>query len=808
MAKVNLPDIGSLANTTSARQAINDNFSNVESALDNTLSRDGSLPNHMEADIDMNSNDLLNVNRIDASEFYREGVPFEQSVTYGNKLYETFDGGSTEYTMAIDPGSLGNLFVSVDGVVQTPGVDYNYSGTTLSFVLAPAAGVDNVLVRYDQAVPTGVTSSLAVSYLPPGTGGVSRTLQDKAREFVTAEDYGALGDGSSSDDTPLLNAANAAVAAGRKLVLNGTKTYAVGTQVSFPAGLKLVTNGAVFHDVNGTAGNSPLLLFAANTEFDILNITVPTGVLRQRAVVLTGNNIQAGPISITYTDQQTTDDNNDASVRIVSASNSRFGRISVVNHDRPVLSDGCSNTTVDGLDISSYVRGFYTNNCTNFKIGRSYLRTASPNASYTAGHVGALISGSSTDSSRNVTLEDWTVEDAGEHGFRVGGPEQQSNIYLVRPRTKNCGGSGIKILGTDSGTPTARNKRIYITDPVIEDCGVGELTSNMCGILAMYCDGLYITNPTIRKQSKLQSGHTGIRLVNVSDVHITEPDVGDATFDGIWVDGSLGDINRLSITGGITRNNGRDGFRVTTGGVATFRRFNIDGLAADTNTGIGCNIAIGAGGVTDSLFRMKLHSNTGGAAGCDNAAITLHMNGAQGATSLSGITAAEGSTWKDNLLYTRQGAKWIGNGRVLLGAAVVNNNAVADTMQDVTGLALSVESGKTYRFKFYIPYSAAAATTGSRWSITGPTTSFLQYRSEYTLSVTSRTVNDGLGGAYDAPAAANASSASTAARNVAVVEGIIIPNAAGTLQARFASEVAGSAITAASTAYLEYEEVI
>lgn len=46
------------------QQAVNTNFTNIVEAFDNTLSRDGSSPNQMLADIDLNSNDLLNVNTL------------------------------------------------------------------------------------------------------------------------------------------------------------------------------------------------------------------------------------------------------------------------------------------------------------------------------------------------------------------------------------------------------------------------------------------------------------------------------------------------------------------------------------------------------------------------------------------------------------------------------------------------------------------------------------------------------------------------------------------------------------------------
>lgn len=61
MAKIdNLGPLASLENQTSAIQTINDNADKIEAAFDNTLSRDGSGPNHMEASLDMNGHRILN----------------------------------------------------------------------------------------------------------------------------------------------------------------------------------------------------------------------------------------------------------------------------------------------------------------------------------------------------------------------------------------------------------------------------------------------------------------------------------------------------------------------------------------------------------------------------------------------------------------------------------------------------------------------------------------------------------------------------------------------------------------------------
>lgn len=45
----------------SASQAINENLNRIAQAFDGVVSRDGSTPNQMVGDLDMNSNDLLNI---------------------------------------------------------------------------------------------------------------------------------------------------------------------------------------------------------------------------------------------------------------------------------------------------------------------------------------------------------------------------------------------------------------------------------------------------------------------------------------------------------------------------------------------------------------------------------------------------------------------------------------------------------------------------------------------------------------------------------------------------------------------------
>lgn len=126
----------------------------------------------------------------------------------------------------------------------------------------------------------------------------------------------------------------------------------------------------------------------------------------------------------------------------------------------------------------------------------------------------------------------------------------------------------------------------------------------------------------------------------------------------------------------------------------------------------------------------------------------------------------------------------------VLSEDVANLNATANRLRDLELLGFPVTEGHRYWFKYALAYTCNATTTGSRFTIYGPgSPTALRYRSEYSLTTTSTTVNEGAS-AYDTPAGASASSAATGS-NVASIEGFVdVPTCDGRVFLRFASEVA------------------
>ena len=142
---------------------------------------------------------------------------------------------------------------------------------------------------------------------------------------------------------------------------------------------------------------------------------------------------------------------------------------------------------------------------------------------------------------------------------------------------------------------------------------------------------------------------------------------------------------------------------------------------------------------------------------------------------------------------------------VILGTDVINNNAVANTMQDVTGLGFSVTSGETYWFRFNFLFTSAAIGNGNRFSVNGPATSFLVYQSLLVSATNSAGFNINGITSYDLPSTPTGNSPVTG--GTAWVEGIVTFSANGTLIGRFASETANLAITAKAGSVVYYKKL-
>lgn len=219
----------------------------------------------------------------------------------------------------------------------------------------------------------------------------------------------------------------------------------------------------------------------------------------------------------------------------------------------------------------------------------------------------------------------------------------------------------------------------------------------------------------------------------------------------------------------------------------------INNTSATSNTVV---IKKDVGGTEYDLFTVLLGPNE-----------AVHFTDGQGWTVYTNTGAIKNST--------NQGSAPISTtmSAVVLNADVINNNPVANTIANVTGLEFAVTAGNTYWFRFIIWYTAAATTTGSRWAVAVPANSLLGYRTSYGLSAVGTAGTDVMTevnqAAADTPTASNATSPTATAgqANMAIIEGFITVTANGVVTARFASEIANSAIIAKAKSVVFYQRV-
>ena len=235
------PTISNISSGYASTTTLNNNFTALRDGFDNTLSLDGSTPNSMNADLDMNSNDILNANTINTSTLKLDGTIVSAGTLSAagatlNSNSHTGNGSTTAFSMSYAPVIKDNTQVYIDGVYQEKST-YSISGTTLTFSEAPPlnSGIEIVVTR---TLDFGAEDAANVSYTQGGTGSVNRTVLTKLQEFVSVKDFGAVGDGVT-DDTAAIQAA-----------LN------VGGRIYFPTGTyqcnTVTVSNAVYIDFNGS----------------------------------------------------------------------------------------------------------------------------------------------------------------------------------------------------------------------------------------------------------------------------------------------------------------------------------------------------------------------------------------------------------------------------------------------------------------------------------------------------------------------------------------------------------------------------
>ena len=189
-------------------------------------------------------------------------------------------GSQTVFTLASDPGGLGNSAQIYIGGVYQQRSTYTIIGTTLTFSAAPVAGTDNIEFINFLTDNVGSVSADLVVYTPAGTGAVARSGTSKFSDIISVKDFGAVADGAT-DATAAFN--NAVTAAGTRNVFVPGGSYKITGTVT----------GSFYSDATVT-----IVSGTVNTINRIGSVLSSTGALTVTGTAATGALTVTGTASV------------------------------------------------------------------------------------------------------------------------------------------------------------------------------------------------------------------------------------------------------------------------------------------------------------------------------------------------------------------------------------------------------------------------------------------------------------------------------------------------------------------------------
>jgi hypothetical protein len=174
MTKVDIKRLDSITkNDTTATAQINDNFKALQEAIENTLSRDGTGPNYMDADLDMNSYRIIN-----------SSDPVEETDIVNLKYVEERIGGAVEASKtAVSAASQAASSAQSALVSSTNAI--NTLRTTEEQLVRVTTYVDESIATIDQTI-TQATEDVKQAALEAAQEGINEAA---AQAVTIAVEY-------------------------------------------------------------------------------------------------------------------------------------------------------------------------------------------------------------------------------------------------------------------------------------------------------------------------------------------------------------------------------------------------------------------------------------------------------------------------------------------------------------------------------------------------------------------------------------------------------------------------------------------
>ena len=385
----------------------------------------------------------------------------------------------------------------------------------------------------------------------PGNGGdgIGRWRR-VVRGPLRASWWGLLGDGS--DQTAALQAMFEA-AAGKTLIFDSPGVHGFRGRLSIPDDVRVLNNGSELHLLESVSGNSVAVAIGEGFSADHLAITLAPAVQVERLVSL-GARAHIKRLRLDAEDLVSSrDDNLDGALQI-REDGVHIERLDVRNFIAPVFIYTANDVSIDAFAIENYITGIKLRESSNVRLSKGITSGRTPLAATEPGHNAILI-----DRVDGLTVSDMVLRDAGEHGVRVGGSGDSSNLNFDNIEVIAPGQCGLKINPADGSLVRA----VQINGlTVVDAAATSRPGSNEDGLRLEKCLDVSVTGFQVISRDRAVSAFDGIFINGCQGVNISSPRIFNVANDGIHIVDDAGASNSITITSPTIRTAGMHGVNI------------------------------------------------------------------------------------------------------------------------------------------------------------------------------------------------------------------------------------------------------
>ena len=268
-------------------------------------------------------------------------------------------------------------------------------------------------------------------------------------------------------------------------LFEANKIYGSGRTIILPEGSSLITQGSTFYKLFGSA--NPMFMVQANVNADSINVSMRAGVNIDRALRISGSDVNLGSVYV----ESTVDSFTSSGTRAIEIESTDSTTLRNINIDYlgtsrvacALLTRNVTHLTVRAGLTEYYRVAYYLRDTANSTFSDIICRYTAQSSDGSAGENAVLIEGSAPRLSSNLEFNRIVAEDSGEHGFRLGGGKTISDVTFnscIARRSGSSikvgnpsstawhGGCGFKVLGSTVEL-YQKHINIYFNNCIVED---------------------------------------------------------------------------------------------------------------------------------------------------------------------------------------------------------------------------------------------------------------------------------------------------------------------------------------------------